>query len=61
MFYFKYQGFGNWAFSVAFAGGYGYEPYIQYSNTVDGNNPYVEGAPITTGGHQITARVMNSR
>lgn len=29
---FTYQGFGNWSFSVASAGEYGYESYVQYAD-----------------------------
>lgn len=29
---YKYEGFGNWAFNVAFAGSLGYEAYIEYGS-----------------------------
>ncbi|NLY36588.1 MAG: hypothetical protein GX046_05065 [Tissierellia bacterium] len=72
------EGYGNWAFNVAFAGEAGYKSYLSYadeeellnlldqgyplgmsvaySNVPGGSLPYLEGAPLTTGGHLITLR-----
>ena len=71
-------GYGNWAFSVAFAGEAGYKAYVSYADEEEllrlldegyplgmsvaysdkpgGSLPYLEGAPLTTGGHLITDR-----
>lgn len=72
----NYDGFGNWSYSVAAAGSFGYDAYCQYgsldllrqelahgypvgvsvkySNSANGNYPYLENAPISqTAGHLI--------
>ncbi len=42
----KYDGFGNWAFSVATAGAFGYDAYVQYADLDLLRNELANGNPV---------------
>lgn len=43
---YKYDGFGNWAFNVAFAGSLGYEAYIEYGSLEALQREISKGYPV---------------
>ena len=43
---YKYDGFGNWAFNVAFAGSLGYEAYIEYGSFESLQREISKGYPV---------------
>ena len=43
---YKYEGFGNWAFNVAFAGSLGYEAYIEYGSPEALQREISNGYPV---------------
>lgn len=43
---YKYDGFGNWAFNVAFAGSLGYEAYIEYGSLEALEREISKGYPV---------------
>lgn len=43
---YKYEGFGNWAFNVAFAGSLGYEAYIEYGSITALQRELFKGYPV---------------
>lgn len=43
---YKYEGFGNWAFNVAFAGSLGYEAYIEYGSFEALQREISKGYPV---------------
>lgn len=43
---YKYNGFGNWVFNVAFAGSHGYEAYIEYGSFESLEREILKGYPV---------------